>query len=79
LDPAVSHKSESIAFPAISCGVYGYHPEDAAEISISVCKKSEYESVTKYFYLFSSEMVTIWTAAHFLTLPVSFDTVIYGI
>lgn len=34
LDLAVASGCESIAFPAISCGVYGYPLEDAARIAI---------------------------------------------
>ena len=63
LDLAVSHGCKSIAFPAISCGVYGYPPEEAARISISVCQRPEYASLIKYFYLFSDRMTAIWTAA----------------
>ncbi|MCK5311731.1 MAG: macro domain-containing protein [Desulfobacteraceae bacterium] len=59
LDLAITHRSESIAFPAISCGVYDYPPQEAAGISVSVCKRPEYESLIKYFYLFSDEMTTI--------------------
>jgi len=62
LDLALSHGCESIAFPAISCGVFGYPPQEAAKISLSVCKRSEYEALMKYFYLFSGKMVDIWTA-----------------
>lgn len=63
LDLAVSHGCRSIAFPAISCGVYGYPPEEAARISISVCQRPEYALIIKYFYLFSDRMTAIWTAA----------------
>ncbi len=34
LELAVSHKAESIAFPSISTGVYGYPIEDAARIAL---------------------------------------------
>lgn len=61
LDLAISHGCNSIAFPAISCGVYGYPPQEAAKISVLVCKRPEYESLIKYFYLFSDKMAAIWT------------------
>jgi O-acetyl-ADP-ribose deacetylase (regulator of RNase III) len=34
---ALAHDAHSIAFPAISCGVYGYPLREAAEIGLSVC------------------------------------------
>jgi O-acetyl-ADP-ribose deacetylase (regulator of RNase III) len=35
LQLAAAHGVESIAFPAISCGIYGYPPEQAAPIAIA--------------------------------------------
>jgi O-acetyl-ADP-ribose deacetylase len=33
---ALAHEARSIAFPALSCGVYGYPLEEAAEIALAV-------------------------------------------
>lgn len=63
LDLALARGCKSIAFPAVSCGVYHYPPEEAAEISISVCQRPEYAGLNIYFYLFSDRMAAIWTEA----------------
>lgn len=63
LNLAVDHQCQSIAFPAISCGVYGYPADEAADISLSVCKKAVYSDLDITFYLFSDELVEIWTEA----------------
>lgn len=39
VDLALSHGARSIAFPAISCGVYGYPLEQAAEIALRACRE----------------------------------------
>ena len=36
---AHEHTIKTIAFPAISCGVYGYPVEDAARIALSALKE----------------------------------------
>ncbi len=37
---ARAHGLRSIAFPAISCGVFGYPPEAAARIAVAECRKA---------------------------------------
>ncbi|WDP91005.1 MAG: O-acetyl-ADP-ribose deacetylase [Desulfobacter sp.] len=63
LDLALAHGCRSIAFPAVSCGVFGFPHREAAAISIAVCRRPEYGEIHKYFFLFSPEMVAVWTAA----------------
>jgi O-acetyl-ADP-ribose deacetylase len=63
LDLALNRDCESIAFPAISCGVYGYPAQEAAEISASVCCNEEYRNLHIYFYLFNQKLLNIWQAA----------------
>ena len=41
LQLAVEHAVRSIAFPAISCGIYGYPADRAAEIAVRECAKNE--------------------------------------
>ena len=60
---ALEHDCKSIAFPAISCGVYRYPAEQAAEIALKVCSNSEFESLQIYFYLFDLKMYQIWKSA----------------
>lgn len=69
LELAVSHGCNSIAFPAISCGVYGYPTREAAAISISVCRQTQFDSLKIYFYLFSRELAGIWGGAIDQTSP----------
>ena len=63
LDLALSNKCKLIAFPAISCGVYGYPAEEAARISVAVCQRDEYKDLQIYFYLYSKKIVDVWNSA----------------
>ena len=40
MELALDHKVQTIAFPAISCGVYGYPAESAAKIAVSTLRRS---------------------------------------
>ncbi|MCG8614902.1 MAG: O-acetyl-ADP-ribose deacetylase [Desulfobacterales bacterium] len=60
---ALENGCKSIAFPAISCGVYGYPPQEAAKIAVSICRLPAYEALDIFFYLFSNDMVAVWTEA----------------
>ncbi len=65
LELAVKHKVTSIAFPAISCGVYGYPVEDACRIAIDTCIDflEQDETIAKVFFvLFSDRDLEVYRA-----------------
>ncbi|XP_024392080.1 uncharacterized protein [Physcomitrium patens] len=51
-----------IAFPAISCGVYGYPIEEAAEISIQSLRESAGELLEVHFVHFQAATYRAWLA-----------------
>ncbi len=60
---AVLHGLRSIAFPAVSCGVYGYPMDQAAAISASVVQGQAWDLEEIRFVLFSDEATAAWTQA----------------
>jgi len=63
LELAVQHNISSIAFPAISCGVYGYPMEDACRIAIGTTARflEGHPSIEKaIFVLFSQEDAEVY-------------------
>jgi len=62
---AADHNVKSIAFPAISCGVYGYPIKDACRIAIDTTYGflNENRSIEKViFILFSTENMKVYDA-----------------
>jgi O-acetyl-ADP-ribose deacetylase (regulator of RNase III) len=66
LELAIEHDCTSIAFPAISAGVYGYPVDKAAAIAIGTCREFLHEhggpSVIR-FVLFSSNVLDTFAGA----------------
>lgn len=56
---------QSIAFPAISCGAYGYPVKDAAEIAVAALAKVPGKGSVRqvYMYLFSEAYFDVFTNA----------------
>lgn len=57
---ALEYGCESIAFPAISCGSYGYPVREAADVAIQVCKDSKFKDINVFFYLYGQKNYDIW-------------------
>ncbi|CAL1411898.1 unnamed protein product [Linum trigynum] len=49
-----------VAFPAISCGVYGYPFEEAADVAISTIKEFPNDFKEVHFILFSDDIYAVW-------------------
>src|SRR5437016_6657680 len=65
LQLALAHSVRTIAFPAISCGVYGYPMERAARIAVRECSRfaPEYDAIERItFQLFGSDALAIYQA-----------------
>ena len=53
LSLAIEHDLKTIAFPAISCGIYGYPIAEAAEIAVAETAKflAEHETIVKVLFV----------------------------
>lgn len=60
LELALKNNCLSIAFPAISCGVYAYPFYEASQIAIDVCLQKKYRELQIYFYLYGDDIYQLW-------------------
>lgn len=60
LNSGEKRNMKSIAFPAISCGVYGYPNNDAMSIAFDACNKHESNTIEQiWFVLFGQDMYNL--------------------
>lgn len=57
---AKENNIQYIAFPAISCGVYGYPYDEAASIAISTVKDCANDLKEVCFVLFADDIYNVW-------------------
>ena len=57
---ARQHGVRTIAFPAISCGVFGYPHEDAAYVALTTCREHGHDLDEIRFVLFGEAMYNLW-------------------
>ena len=62
LQLAVAHGLRTIAFPAISCGVYGYPVREAAETAVGIAREG-WDLDEIRFVLFSQAVYDAWQEA----------------
>lgn len=62
---AARHEVRSIGFPAISCGVYGYPPEQAARVAVASLRNvlPAYPVMDVQLCCFDERMAAIWREA----------------
>lgn len=57
---ALKNQCKSIVFPAISCGVFGYPLDEAAQVAFATCSEEEFRSLDISFYVFGDQIFDIW-------------------
>lgn len=60
---ALENGCKSIAFPAISCGNYGYPVNEASKIAIESCLAFTSKNIDIYFYLIDSDTLAAFKLA----------------
>lgn len=59
---ALDNGCRSLAVPAISCGIFAFPLDEAAEIALGVSRSAAYSSLDITFYLFDRTIHDIWSS-----------------
>ena len=70
---ANQHGLRSVAFPAISCGVFGYPLDEAAEVALESCQAHSGALAEVRFVLFGRQTMKTWQQAARALLPPAGD------
>ena len=60
LELASKHTLKRIAFPAVSCGVYGYPIDEAAKVAFKAASDERFASMEILFYLYPQDVYKVW-------------------
>ena len=60
IELALQHGCASIAFPAISCGKYGYSYDEAVYIAVSALSPYLEKNIEIYFYIFEKGLYEVY-------------------
>ncbi|MFQ2253868.1 macro domain-containing protein [Aeromonas hydrophila] len=63
IEIALENDCKSIAFPAISCGNYGYPVNEASMVAIETCLAFTSKNIDIYFYLIDSDTTSAFKLA----------------
>lgn len=69
LELAAAYRLRTVAFPAISCGVYGYPVQEAARVAMSVVRERTWPLEECRFVLWDDDKHEAWLAAAGLGPP----------
>ena len=61
---ALANGCSSVAVPAISCGIFGYPLDEAAEVALKTSADEQFRDLGITFYLFSQAVYDSWAAVH---------------
>ena len=61
---ALANGCTSVAVPAISCGIFGYPLNEAAEVALKTSAGEKFRDLSITFYLFSQAVYDSWAAVH---------------
>ncbi len=61
---ACEHHCRSVAVPAISCGVFGYPLDEAAQVALRVSTGADFTDLDITFYLFNQDIFDAWNEVY---------------